>query len=98
MPTTQGSYAFIKEKLCAMRDAYPSLRRKSDSYVFTALCVKSNFYKNPALVLNESDFADIIVDGQYDGGVVWNVTQNVSFHLVEGMPSNPLIPTVSPIF
>ena len=69
MPTTQGSYAFIKEKLCAMRDAYPSLRRKSDSYVFTALCVKSNFYKNPALVLNESDFADIIVDGQYDGGV-----------------------------
>ena len=26
-------------------------------------------YKNPALVLNESDYADMIVDGQYDGGV-----------------------------
>ncbi len=31
-------------------------------------------------------------------GIMWNVTQNVSFHLVEGMPSSPLIPTVSPIF
>lgn len=29
---------------------------------------------------------------------LWNVTQNVSFHLVGEMPSSPLIPTVSPIF
>ena len=45
------------------------MRGKSDEYVFSALCVKSNLYKNPALILNENDFDDIIVDGQYDGGV-----------------------------
>ncbi len=36
-------------------------------------------------------FTDVVV-------IVWNVTQNVSFHLVGEMPSSPLIPTVSPIF
>lgn len=30
--------------------------------------------------------------------LVWNVTQNASFHLVYEMPSNPLIPTDVPIF
>lgn len=28
-----------------------------------------NLFKNPALILNEQDFDDMIVDGQYDGGV-----------------------------
>ena len=45
------------------------MRSQSDAYAFSALCVKSNFYKNPALILNESDIKDIVVDGQYDGGV-----------------------------
>lgn len=36
---------------------------------FSALCIKSNLYKNPALDLYESDFEEFIVDGQYDGGV-----------------------------
>lgn len=69
MPTTQTSYEFITEKIRTMKDTYPSLRNKPDAYVFSALSVKSNFYKNPALVLNDADFDDIIVDGQYDGGV-----------------------------
>ena len=69
MPMPQISYAFIAEKIRSMKDTYPSLRSKSDAYVFSALCVKSNFYKNPALILNETEFNDIIVDGQYDGGV-----------------------------
>lgn len=63
------SYDFITEKIMAMKDTYTSLRNKSNEYVFSALCVKSNFYKNPALILNEGDFGDIVVDGQYDGGV-----------------------------
>ena len=69
MPSTVSSHDFIKEKIKALKDTYPSLRSKRDEYVFSALCVKANFYKNPALVLNERDFEDIIVDGQYDGGV-----------------------------
>ena len=62
-------YEFISQKIKAMKDSFPSLRDKSDDYVFSALCVKSNYYKNPALILSENDFNDIIVDGQYDGGV-----------------------------
>lgn len=31
--------------------------------------MKAHLYKNPALALNDSDFEDIVVDGQYDGGV-----------------------------
>ena len=69
MAPVATSYDFITEKIKAMKDTYTSLRNKSNEYVFSVLCVKSNFYKNPALLLNEGDFEDIVVDGQYDGGV-----------------------------
>ena len=51
MPSSVSSHDFIKEKVKALKDTYPSLRSKRDEYVFSALCVKANFYKNPALVL-----------------------------------------------
>ena len=63
------SYEFIKNKIQSMKEAHPSLRSKADDYVFSALCVKSHLYKNPALIITESDYAEMIVDGQYDGGV-----------------------------
>ena len=63
------SYEFIKNKIQSMKEANPSLRSKADDYVFSALCVKSHFYKNPALIITESDYGEMIVDGQYDGGV-----------------------------
>lgn len=69
MPTVQASYDLIAEKIHAMKETYPSLRNKPDAYVFSALCVKSNFYKNPALILSEEELNEIVVDGQYDGGV-----------------------------
>ena len=69
MPATTSSYDFIKSRIASTKNSYPSLRNKSDDYVFTALCIKSKFYKNPALVLTDSDISDFIVDGQYDGGV-----------------------------
>lgn len=62
------SYDYILDKIHAMKTQYPSLRSRTDDYVFSALCAKASFYKNPALVLNESDFAEMIVDGQSDGG------------------------------
>ena len=69
MPTSHSPYEYISQKITSMKNTYPSLRNKSDEYVFSALCIKSNLYKNPAFVLNESDFEEFIVDGQYDGGV-----------------------------
>ncbi len=69
MPTDTRAYDFIVSKIKSLKENSALLRSRSDEYVFSALCVKSNFYKNPALVLNEADYVDIIVDGQYDGGV-----------------------------
>ena len=69
MPIIQNPYDYISGKINALKDTFPSLRNKPDDYVFSALAVKSNYYKNPALVLNETDFDEFIVDGQYDGGV-----------------------------
>ncbi len=69
MPTQDTSYEYIKTKISAYKDTYPSLRDKADEYVFSAVAVKSNYYKNPAIDFNESDFDEMIVDGQYDGGV-----------------------------
>lgn len=69
MPASSNSYEFITNKIHVLKDTFPSLRDKSDDYVFSALAVKSTYYKNPALVLNDNDFEEFIVDGQYDGGV-----------------------------
>lgn len=63
------SYEFIKNKIQSIKEDTPSLRSKSDDYVFSALCVKAHLYKHPALILRESDYSEMIVDGQYDGGV-----------------------------
>lgn len=70
----QTSYDYISEKINSMKSTYSSLRNKAEAYVFSALCVKSNYYKNPALILSESDLQEIIVDGQYDGGVDFMLT------------------------
>ena len=69
MPTNNDAYIQIKNKINAIRSVYPSLRSKPDEYVFSALCIKSHLYKNPALILAENDIEEMIVDGQYDGGV-----------------------------
>ena len=63
-----NTYDYIKEKINGMKAQYPSLRDKTDDYIFSALCIKANFYKSPALVLHEEDFAEMIADGRADGG------------------------------
>ena len=63
-----NTYDYIASKINALKTQYLSLRSRTDDYVFSALCIKANFYKNPALILNESDFAEMIVDGANDGG------------------------------
>lgn len=69
MPANNSSYETIQRKISSLKATYPSLRIKPDNYVFSALCVKANFYKNPALNLDERDIEEMIVDSQYDGGV-----------------------------
>mgnify|MGYP000231369335 FL=1 len=69
MPAENQSYTVIQDKIHSLKDIYPSLREKSDAYAFSALCIRANLYKNPALVLNESDLMEMIVDGPNDGGV-----------------------------
>ena len=69
MPNTNEDYNYISAKMNALRDTYPSLREKQDPFVFSALCIKASFYKNPSLELRENDLSDYIVDGGYDGGV-----------------------------
>lgn len=69
MASNITSYEFITNKINSIRNSYPSLRNKSDDYVFSVLSTKAVFYKNPALILNETDIDKMIVDGQYDGGV-----------------------------
>ena len=66
---TISEYGFISSKIALLKKDSPLLREKTDATVFSALFVKSLFYKNPAYVLNDSDLDEIIVDGPYDGGV-----------------------------
>ena len=63
---TDDSYTFIENKINAMKDAYPSLRSKPNDYVFSALAVKANFYKNPALTITESVMEERMLCGQCD--------------------------------
>ena len=69
MPINNDNYDFIKTKIQQLKELNPSLRDKTDDYVFSILCVKSNFYKNPSLTFNEQMMAETVVDGTNDGGV-----------------------------
>lgn len=69
MPANNSSYEKIQLKIHAMKGTYPSLRIRNDDNLFSALCVKSHPYKNLALMLYGNGFAEMIVDGQYAGGV-----------------------------
>ena len=69
MPNTQESYDIIHNKIHAFKESSHYLKDKSDDFVFSALSVKATYYKNPALVLDDTALENIVVDGQYDGGV-----------------------------
>lgn len=68
MPAS-SCYESIAEKIAVLKRDYSSLRSKPDNYVFSALCVRANYYKNPSLLFSEQDINSMVVDSQYDGGV-----------------------------
>lgn len=61
-------YSYIADKIKSLKKQYPYLRSKTDDYVFSVLCIKATFDKNSEPILKENDFADIVVNGQHDGG------------------------------
>ena len=69
MANASECYDFIRKKIDYLKENYPSLRQKGEDYAFSALCVKSDYYKNPALDFNDSIIDDMMVDGTKDGGV-----------------------------
>ena len=66
---TANNYDFIKERIDVLKRNYAFLRDKKDDFAFSALCVKSDYYKNPALDFNDQIIEDMMVDGPNDGGV-----------------------------
>lgn len=68
MPSNNTAYEHIQNKIQSLKDSYAALRDKPDHYVFSAVCIKAHLYKNPALILRETDFNDMIVDSTGDGG------------------------------
>lgn len=68
MAKTTKDYEYICDKINSMQRNYPSQKGRSDAYIFSALCVKAHFYRNPAFLLNDDDIEEMIVDGAYDGG------------------------------
>lgn len=64
-----NEYEFISQKIDDLKRDRIFLRDKNNEFVFTALCVKANFYKNPAFSFDGEELVDTLVDGSYDGGV-----------------------------
>ena len=62
-------YKTIQDKIHSLKETYHSLRSKSDDYVFTILCVKASFFKNPALDFGDEQINSFFVDSTKDGGV-----------------------------
>lgn len=69
MDKKTSNYELIASKIKTLRESFHSLRKATDDYIFTVLCVKSNFYKNPSLAFTDENIDNIIVDSVNDGGV-----------------------------
>lgn len=65
----QNYYELIKTKIEYLKENYKCLRNKKDDYAFSALCVKADYYTNPALTFTDDTIHSRIVDGTNDGGV-----------------------------
>lgn len=69
MATINECYDYIQSKISYFKECYQSLRKASDDYAFSALCIKSDYYKNPSLNFDDHMVEEMMVDGSGDGGV-----------------------------
>ena len=65
--SSETNYEFISNRIHSVKNLFPLLKSEPDYYVFSVLCVKSIFFKDPSLNFSENDF-DMFVDGKNDGG------------------------------
>ncbi len=69
MKNNLDTYEMILSKIKSMKKNFPELKEKKDEYVFTALCVRANFYTNPGIPFTQQTIDEFLVDGTGDGGV-----------------------------
>ena len=74
MANKQDNYGIITNKIHSIKEEFPCLNGKKDDFAFSALVVKSTYYKNPSLTLTDGEVKEMIVDGGYDGGVDFILT------------------------
>ncbi len=65
--SSENNYSFISDKIHSVKNLFSSLNSEPDHYIFSVLCVKSIFFKDPSLNFNEDNF-EMFVDGRCDGG------------------------------
>lgn len=63
------SYEEIKTRIHIFKKEYPSLKKSSDDYIFSAVFLQAVFYKNPAYQFSQKEISEIITDGKNDGGI-----------------------------
>ena len=66
--SANSNYSSIIDRVRDIRSFYFFLKKKSDDYAFSAVCIKYSIYKNPALNLTENELEKAIIDGTNDGG------------------------------
>jgi len=69
MENISEDYLFIQEKIHSFKNSNDFLKKKTDDYVFSALCEKSIYYKNPSFDFSRDQIESSIVDGCSDGGI-----------------------------
>ncbi len=62
-------YSIITQKIKNLKSDFPSLSDRDDDFVFTCLCIRNVFFKNPSKIFDKTFITDAIVDGKGDGGV-----------------------------
>lgn len=65
----ENTYEHIQNRIAALREKYPSLKDKSDAYIFSALFVEYFFCKNADHQYSEQFINNCIMDGKNDGGI-----------------------------
>lgn len=65
----EDDYQFVQEKIQEYKKEFPELREKSNDFVFSVVCVKSIFYRNPNQSTDIKEIIESIVDGKDDGGI-----------------------------
>ncbi len=54
MPAQINDYSFIQQKINTLKLINPFLRKKTDDFAFSAVCIRYSIFKNPSLILSQT--------------------------------------------